>query len=81
MIYIQNWKKEILKARCKHCSHCRKDDYYRSFFGICDCSVSFDPSFGHVAHQSVGLNNFVCDKFSPRLSFQVVEESVQLSLF
>lgn len=76
-ILIQNWKKEVLLARCKHCVFW--EFHEGTNFGYC---TSFDhhedPQF---KNDYCGPLNFACPYFEPKLSFKVINKVSQLKLF
>lgn len=74
VIYVVNWKHEVLRARCKHCT------YYRPSGIIGNCWIRTDKD-GCQHFNQVSAIQFACTRFSPRLSFSLYNFQEQLLLF
>ena len=80
VIWIENWKHEIIRARCKHCRYFARDIRSSTrviYLGYCECS--FDK-YGQVKPISRAVGNFACSRFYPNPGFKIADNHQQLCL-
>lgn len=80
MIYVRNWKKQIVPARCRMCQKCMRNVRATVQY-LGSCYDRIDAKCDKVGLKTCNINGFACEKFVPQPSFEIYNQQDQLLLF